>query len=84
MNYHYIDYMIKERQREELEVCERRRLLKSASHFQTGLSHERGTVFSKLFQRLKGLQAVSHKWLRASAGTIHTGVQSKGGRSNVA
>lgn len=37
MNYHYIDYMIKERQRDELEACERRRLLNSAAYNQTGL-----------------------------------------------
>jgi hypothetical protein len=34
MNYHYIDYMIKERQRDELEACERKRLLKTASQQQ--------------------------------------------------
>lgn len=37
MNYHYIDYMIKERQRDELEACERKRLLKSTTSNQTGL-----------------------------------------------
>ena len=37
MNYHYIDYMIKERQRDELEACERQRLLNSAAYNQTGL-----------------------------------------------
>lgn len=37
MNYHYIDYMIKERQRDELEACERKRLLNSTASNQTGL-----------------------------------------------
>jgi phosphoserine phosphatase len=32
MNYHYIDYMIKERQREELDACERLRTLRSAGY----------------------------------------------------
>ena len=46
MNLHYIDYMIKERRREELEECERRRLLNSASYSQPILIHE---VFRDLF-----------------------------------
>lgn len=37
MNYHYIDYMIRERQRGELEAWERKRLLNSAAYNQTGL-----------------------------------------------
>ncbi|MBT8347274.1 MAG: hypothetical protein KJO28_13330 [Desulfofustis sp.] len=37
MNFHYIDYMIKERRREELEACARQRILNSAGYSQTGL-----------------------------------------------
>jgi len=37
MNYHYIDYMIKERHRDEREACERKRLLNGADKNRTGL-----------------------------------------------
>ena len=37
MNFHYIDYMIRERRREELETSERLRLLNSAGNSQTVL-----------------------------------------------
>ena len=40
MNYHYIDYMNKARQREILEACERKRLIYSAGTTQVGLFHE--------------------------------------------
>lgn len=52
MNYHYIDYMIKERQREELEECERRRLLKSAGYDQEGLIQKTGSGFLNAVRRL--------------------------------
>lgn len=39
MDYHDIDYMIKERRRDDLEVCERMRLLKSAAYTQSGFIH---------------------------------------------
>jgi hypothetical protein len=53
MNYHCIDYMIKERQREELEACARRRLLKSAGHSQGGLVHMAKSGFLSTVRRLK-------------------------------
>ena len=50
MNFHYIDYMIKERRREELEACERQRLLNSAGYSQTVLI---STSFSNLVNALR-------------------------------
>ena len=35
MNYHYIEFMIKERQRLELEECERNRILRKARDLNT-------------------------------------------------
>jgi len=43
MNYHYIDFMIKERQRLELEDCQRRRMLRTVRE-QNSSSGELGIV----------------------------------------
>lgn len=43
MNYHYIDFMIKERQRLELEDCQRRRMLRTVRE-QNSSSRELGIV----------------------------------------
>lgn len=40
MNFHYIDYMNRERRREELEKCERWRLLNSTGYSKPILIHE--------------------------------------------
>ena len=53
MNPHYIDYMIRERRREELEACQRRRLLNSAGRQQSGLLHQIGKTFRNTVRRLK-------------------------------
>ena len=52
MNVHYIDYMIKERRREELEACARQRLLISAGYSQTALIRR---SFSNLVNALRRL-----------------------------
>jgi len=58
MNYYYIDFMIRERQREEQESCERRRLLKSAGyHPQKGLLQKAGGGFLNAVHHLKEWQA---------------------------
>ncbi len=36
MNHHYIEYMIKERRREEIVACNRLRMLKHAGHLDAG------------------------------------------------
>ena len=36
MNHHYIEYMIREQRREEIEACNRLRMLKHAGHLDTG------------------------------------------------
>ena len=56
MNYHYIDYMIRERRREELEECERRRLLKSSGTSQTGWIPWARRIFSNAVERLKEIR----------------------------
>ena len=80
MNYHYIDYMIRERQREELKVCERRRLLKSAGYSETGLFHWINNVVSKAVQRMKKLRLNPPKRLPICFSMTHRVVQTKGGR----
>lgn len=37
MNYHYIEYMLKERKKEEIEACQRARMLKAADYSGGGL-----------------------------------------------
>ena len=80
MNYHYIDYMIKERQRDEIEACERRRLLNSAGYGQKSLIHWVNNIFSKAAQRLKELRLIPPKKLHSSVTMVHDVVQTKGGR----
>ena len=80
MNYHYIDYMIKERQRNEIEECERRRMLKSAGYSQKVLSHWLDTIFSKIVQHLKELRLTPSKRLPTCVSTVQSVVQIKGVR----
>lgn len=55
MNYHYIDYMVKERQREVLEECERRRMLLAAGYDDPGIvvtvAHQLTRLFSSVAAR---------------------------------
>ena len=78
MNYHYIDYLIKERQRDEIEAYERHRLLQSAGYSQKGLSHWVGTLFGRTVQRLKELRFIPP--LHAGVSTLDSIVQIKGVR----
>ena len=76
MNHHCIDYMIRERRREELEECERRRLLKSVCPSQTGLIRRAGTIISAAVRPAA--------WLPACVSTLQSSFQAKGGRGEVA
>lgn len=64
MNLHYIDFMIKERRREELEECERRRLLNSAGYSQRVLIHEVFRDLFNAFHRLIKQRAFGHRRLQ--------------------
>ena len=63
MNYHYIDYMIKERQRDELEACERQRLLNSAAYNQTGLIRMICNGIGDAVQRLRKQCSIKNRLL---------------------
>ena len=56
MNAHYIDYMIRERRREELEACERQRLLNAAGYSQKAMI---GKGFTNL---VNGLRSLITQW----------------------
>ncbi len=56
MNYLYIDYMIKERRREESEECKRIQLLKAAEC-------KEGSVANRLFVLVKSTIQHWRKWL---------------------
>ena len=71
MNYHYIEYMLKERQREELEACERRRLLEAAGHPQAGLIHKAFSGLTNFVRRFKEQQTLRHKRLHACVSMVH-------------
>ena len=64
MNPHYIDYMIKERRREELEEFERRRLLYSAGYSQPTLIHNVCRDLSNAFYSLIKHWPFSHRRLQ--------------------
>ena len=80
MNHHYIDYMIRERRREELEECKRRRLLKSVHPSRTGLIRRAGTIFSAAVQWFKELRPARPAWLPACVSTLQSGFQARGGK----
>ncbi len=83
MNHHYIDYMIRERRKEELEACERRRLLKSVHPSKTVLIRRAGTILSGAIQWFKELRPVRPfrpAWLPACVSNLQSGFQAKGGK----
>ena len=63
MNFHYIDYMIKERIRTELEACERQRLLNSVSYSQTDLIRRGFDNLIKTVRRLTKQRSLNHRRL---------------------
>jgi hypothetical protein len=63
MNYHYIDYMIKERRREELEACEKQRLLNSAGYSQKAMIRKGFTNLVDALRRLTTPWTLNHRRL---------------------
>jgi hypothetical protein len=64
MNLHYIDYMIRERRREELKECERRRLLNSAGYSQSILIQKICRDLFNAFLRLLKKRSFSNRQLQ--------------------
>ncbi len=60
MNYHYIDYMIKERRREELEACEKQRLLNSAGYSKKAMIRKGFTDLVNALRRLTTPRTLNH------------------------
>lgn len=54
MNHHCIDYMIKQRQLNEIEDSERRRMLKAAGYNNRGLMHRVVKILIGTVLRVKG------------------------------
>ncbi len=79
MNYHYIDCMIKERQREELEACERRRMLRSAGYHQETLIRKIGSGIVNAVRRLKEQKVYRFRRLHPSYSMANNVVGTKGG-----
>lgn len=79
MKYHYIHYMIKEQQREELEACERRRMLKSAGYHHEGLIHKIGSGFLNAVRRLKEQQLYRFRQLDSSFSMVNNIARTRGG-----
>ncbi len=52
MNYHYIEYMIKEQQKEEIEACRRMCLLKGAGYSDPGLVERAWSAFAEKMRLL--------------------------------
>ena len=53
MNHYYIEFMIKERRRDEREECERRRLLKPVGHSHPGPMQKAGNIFVGMVRRIR-------------------------------
>lgn len=54
MNYHYIEFMIKEQKRLELEYCERKRRLRKASEPNNGYpENKKAAVLKDIFLRVR-------------------------------
>jgi hypothetical protein len=54
MNHHYIDYMIKQQQRDEIEDSERRRMVKAAGYDHPGLMYR---VVKMLIETVRGVKS---------------------------
>jgi hypothetical protein len=78
MNPHYIDYMIRERQREELEACQRRRLLNSAGRQQPGLLHQIGKTFRHTVRRLKEKRVSPERRMHPCFSILNSVARTKG------
>lgn len=78
MNYHYIDYMIKERQRDELEACERQRLLNSAAYNQTGLIRMICNGLVDAVQRLRKQCSIKNQLLHPRCSIVRGLVRTRG------
>ena len=65
MNFHYIDYMITERRREELEACARQRLLKAAGYSQTAMIRKGFTNLVNACRRLTTQWSLNYRRLYA-------------------
>jgi hypothetical protein len=69
MNFYYIDYMIRERRREELEECERLRLLNSTGYSQSILIHQVCRDLFNAFHRLLKKRSFGH-WRLQPCGSM--------------
>jgi len=59
MNWHYIEYMIKERRKQEEEECKRRRMINAAGYTNTNLFNE---VFKLLLHKMiLGKKSISYR-----------------------
>jgi hypothetical protein len=63
MNYHYIDYMIKARRREELAECERQRVLNSSGYSQAVLIRKAVDDLVNAVRRLRIQWTRTHRLL---------------------
>ena len=79
MNYHYIDYMIKERQREELEACERWRTLRSVGYHQESLIRKIGSGILNAVRRSKEQKLFRFRRLHPSYSMAKNIAGTKGG-----
>lgn len=61
MNYHYIEFMIKERRREEMERSTRLRMLKQAGYTHTGFTEKMVIAFSQLLSSWNTLKRLMHR-----------------------
>lgn len=78
MNYHYIDYMVKERQKEVLDTSERKRALYSAGYTRAGLVHEIRGWFVKAVHRLRKQWPARHRLLHPCCVMLKTFDRIKG------
>lgn len=53
MNHYYIEFMIKERRRDERKECERRRRLNLAGHSHPGPMQKAGNIFVGMMRRIR-------------------------------
>jgi len=53
MNHYYIEFMIKERRRDEREECEKQRLLKPVGHSHPGPMQKAGNIVVGMVRRIR-------------------------------
>ncbi|MGI9536878.1 MAG: hypothetical protein ACR2PB_07395 [Desulfocapsaceae bacterium] len=78
MNHHYIDYMIRQRQLEEIEDCERRRMLRAGGYDNNVMIHRIASKLNGLVSGVIGFHGKRRRILPIGFALINSVVPKRG------